>query len=282
MQFVSQMLSGRRTRLKFDDFSSDWVPIDNGIGQGDPLSMILYLFYNADLLEVATGKGQAAVAYVDDANLYVEGDTYKEAYRSIREMLLKEGGAKEWTQTHQSQFEKSKFAMVGFSCHRVQDPALPGKTIHEPRPSFTYEDVAILPSTEHKLLGVSLDEELRWNVQGEKAIAKAVKWTLLACRLTKPSTGVRATYMRQLYCTVAIPKFTYAVDVWYTPVQKKEGRKKAKGSVGLVHKLTSVQWLATSAITSAMHTTASDILEAHANVLPIELLLLGICHRAFS
>ena len=149
MQFVSRMLSGRCTRLKFDDFLSDWVPIDNGIGQGDPLSMILYLFYNADLLEVATGKGQAAVAYVDDANLYAEGDTYKEAYRSIREMLLKEGGAKEWTQTHQSWFKKSKFAMVGFSCCRVQDPAWPGKTIHEPRPSFTYEDVAILPSTEH-------------------------------------------------------------------------------------------------------------------------------------
>ena len=69
--------------------------------------------------------------------------------------------------------------------------------------------------------------------------------------------------------------------MWYTPVQK-EGRKKAKGSVGLVCKLTSVQRLATIAITSAMRTTASDILEAHANVLPIELLLLGICHRAFS
>ena len=88
--------------------------------------------------------------------------------------------------------------------------------------------------------------------------------------------------MRLLYCTVAIPKFTYAADVWYTPVQKKEGRKKAKGSVGLVCKLTSVQQLATIAITGAMCITASDTLKAHANVLPIELLLLGICHRAFS
>jgi hypothetical protein len=57
MLFVEWMLSGRRTRLKFDDFLSDWVPIDNGIGQGDPLSMILYLYYNADLIEVASGKG---------------------------------------------------------------------------------------------------------------------------------------------------------------------------------------------------------------------------------
>ena len=47
--FVSNVLTGCKTRLKFDDFMSDWVKLDNGIGQGDPLSMILYLFYNADI-----------------------------------------------------------------------------------------------------------------------------------------------------------------------------------------------------------------------------------------
>jgi Reverse transcriptase (RNA-dependent DNA polymerase) len=92
--FVARMLADRKTRLKFDDFISDWVNIDNGIGQGDPLSMILYLFYNADILNIATGKGQAAVAFVDDANLYTEGDTYEQAYDSLREMLLKPGGVK--------------------------------------------------------------------------------------------------------------------------------------------------------------------------------------------
>jgi hypothetical protein len=112
--FVERLLDGRHTRLKFDDFLSEWVPIDNGIGQGDPLSMILYLFYNADLLDIASGKGQVAVAYVDDANLYSEGSTYEEAYDSLRVMQLKEGGVKEWSQAHQSRFEKSKLAVVGF------------------------------------------------------------------------------------------------------------------------------------------------------------------------
>ena len=97
--------------------------------------------------------------------------------------------------------------MVGFSRCRVQDPAQPGKTICKPRPSFTYEDVAILPSTEYKFLGVSLDEELRWNVQGEKAIVKVVKWTLLAHRLTKPSAGVHAVVITAKHLNLT-PKTT--------------------------------------------------------------------------
>ena len=56
---------------------------------------------------MATAKGQLEVAFVDDASLYVEGDTYDEAYASLKEMLLKPGGAKEWTETHHSRFEKS-------------------------------------------------------------------------------------------------------------------------------------------------------------------------------
>ena len=83
------MMTDQQTRLKFDGYLSDWIPINNGIGQGDPLSMIMYLFYNVDLIEVATAKGQLAVAFMDDASLYMEGDTYDKAYASLKEMLLK-------------------------------------------------------------------------------------------------------------------------------------------------------------------------------------------------
>jgi hypothetical protein len=46
------MIRNRTTRLKFDDYTSNPFLIPTGIGQGDPLSMLLYLFYNADLLDI--------------------------------------------------------------------------------------------------------------------------------------------------------------------------------------------------------------------------------------
>jgi hypothetical protein len=85
--------------------------------------------------------------------------------------------------------------------------------------------------------------------------------------------------MRKLYCTVAIPKFTYvAADVWFTIIPRQEGKKKTTGWVGAACKLTSVQRIATIAIMGAIRMTGTDILEAHANVMPIELLILNISY----
>jgi hypothetical protein len=56
INFTAGMLEGRITTLKFDDYTSAPIPIDNGIGQGDPMSMALYQFYNADLLDIPDAK----------------------------------------------------------------------------------------------------------------------------------------------------------------------------------------------------------------------------------
>jgi hypothetical protein len=43
VDFVRGMLSDRSTALKFNGYTLDPIKIDNGIGQGDPLSMVMYL-----------------------------------------------------------------------------------------------------------------------------------------------------------------------------------------------------------------------------------------------
>ena len=86
--------------------------------------------------------------------------------------------------------------------------------------------------------------------------------------------------MRQLYQAVAVPSFTYAADVWFTPICKGADSGKSSGSVGVARKLSSVQRMAMTAIMGALCTSASDVMEAHANLLPIELMLHRVCHRA--
>ena len=78
VQFVNNMLKGRVTRLKFDDHESGNISIDNGIGQGDPLSMVLYQYYNADLLDVPTTPAEHAAAYVDDTILVATAKTFED------------------------------------------------------------------------------------------------------------------------------------------------------------------------------------------------------------
>jgi len=114
----------------------------------------------------------------------------------------------------------------------------------------------------------------------KRGIANATKWILQFRRLTKPSTGVKAKLMRQLYISVAIPKMTYALDVWYTPPVKPVGAKRNSGSVAALRGMQKAHRVATLAITGALRTTPNDILDTHAGLLPIELTLLKITHRA--
>ncbi|KIJ15169.1 hypothetical protein PAXINDRAFT_25912, partial [Paxillus involutus ATCC 200175] len=74
------VLTGRQTRLSFDGYLFPPIPITNGIGQGDPLSMILYIIYNSDLVEVAepTGKRETSLAFVDDMLYIAVGHDFHE------------------------------------------------------------------------------------------------------------------------------------------------------------------------------------------------------------
>ena len=72
----------------------------------------------------------------------------------------------------------------------------------------------------------------------------------------------------------------YAADVWYMPVYLHAGRERCCGSVGITGRLASVQHLASTAITGTLHSMVTDILDLHANLLPVELMLHKVCQRA--
>ncbi|TFY62485.1 hypothetical protein EVJ58_g3830 [Rhodofomes roseus] len=65
----------------------------------------------------------------------------------------------------------------------------------------------------------------------------------------------------------------YAAEVWLTPTYDVPGKSRRHGSVGAVQRLSRVQRQAALLITGAMRTTATDTLDAHANLLPFDLLV---------
>ena len=93
----------------------------------------------------------------------------------------------------------------------------------------------ISPQATHKFLGMIMDQDFHWKPQADYGTAKAAKWILAYQQLTKVGSGASLAAMRQLYCAVAIPKMTYAIDVWYTPVHTREGNKRRSGLVGFTN-----------------------------------------------
>ena len=100
IQFTTNLLQDCLTKLKFNDFTSEDIPLSNGIGQGDPLSMILYQYYNTDLLDISTGSNESAIAYVDDTILIATGDNFTKTHETLTDMMTRKGGAIEWSDDH--------------------------------------------------------------------------------------------------------------------------------------------------------------------------------------
>ena len=98
--FINNMLKDRKTHLKFDDHESKNIDIDNGIGQGDPLSMVLYQYYNADLLDVPNSLSELAAAYVDDTILIATAKTFEDTHKILVDMMMRENGAIQWCHDH--------------------------------------------------------------------------------------------------------------------------------------------------------------------------------------
>lgn len=66
MEWVASFLTNRQTIVKTNKHTTSKLSIDLGLPQGSPLSSILYLFYNADLLENSAAKRVEAQGFIDD------------------------------------------------------------------------------------------------------------------------------------------------------------------------------------------------------------------------
>jgi hypothetical protein len=199
IKFIRQMLTNRCTKIKFDDFISESIDIINGIGQGDPLSMLLYIIYNADLLEIIDNDElEDAIGYVDDIALVAIGSDFVETTARLRNLMEKHEGGLEWSKSHNSRFEMSKSAVLHATRRTIADPEDNSLRTAPPRPPLIVNEQTIAEVQSYKYLGIQIDRQLRWKEQEQRAVANATKWLLQYRRLTRPSSGTSAKLMRLL------------------------------------------------------------------------------------
>jgi hypothetical protein len=217
VHFTKQVLTNWQTQLRFDSYTSDWFPVTNGIGQGDPLSMILYIIYSSDLADIAkphTGceaLKELTLAFVDDTAFVAVVKTFQDTHTILADMLERPGGGYNWSRAHNSKFETNKFALMDFSMNR-----------RKPHPDMHIQGSIIQPSPLHRFLGVILDQELCWKAQIDNATARGLAYVLQLHCLSTSAKGIPLRLMRQLYQAVAIPKMLYAADLWFSPMYRCE------------------------------------------------------------
>ncbi|KZV95075.1 hypothetical protein EXIGLDRAFT_611043 [Exidia glandulosa HHB12029] len=235
--------------------------------------MILYLFYNADLLDLGDNRSTLALGFVDDIAYIAAGKDFNETHRLLRDIMEREEGACDWARDHNSPWELSKTKVLDFCTKQKR------KALRQPRADLLIADQRVENVETFKFLGVILDSALTFRPHAETAVKKGMRYVSAISRLARTTKGVSGEIARRLYVAVAVPRMTYAGDVWFTPVRELPNGR-LSGSVGFTRRLAQVQRVAATRITGAMRTSPGDLLDIHSDLWPIRLLLDKICYRS--
>ena len=115
--------------------------------QGDPLLMVLYLYYNADMIDIARGRLEMCLGYLDNMALVAAVSSFAGTHHRLKSMMACRNGGNDWSVTHNSKFEASKSVLIDFSHAKTID-----------WPHMTLRGTAIALQASHKFLGVMLDQ----------------------------------------------------------------------------------------------------------------------------
>jgi hypothetical protein len=170
-----------------------------GLPQVSPLSPILFLFLNANLVDVLITKRKEAIASVHDYTRWMVGSSAEASTATLQRKVISR--ALQWAARSGAAFEPENTSFIYFTSKQRlrQLPAVP-----------LYVDGATVgPAPEVKILGVILDQQLRFESHIGKAASKGMKVTLALRRLR----WITPPIARQLFISTVASKTDEAASV---------------------------------------------------------------------
>ena len=206
--------------------------------QGSPLSPILFLFFNADLVQRRIDSYGGAIAFVDDFTAWVTGPTAQSNREGI-EAIIRE--CLDWERRSGATFNVQKTAIIHFTRKTYKTDAQP----------FIIKGQTVEPQGHVKILGVVMDAKLKY----KEHIWRASSRGLEAAMELRHLGGLSTSTARQLFTSTVVPVVDYASNLWMHRYKDK-----------LVGPINRVQKMAAQAIVGTFLTVATSVAEAEAHI----------------
>ncbi|KAJ5101079.1 hypothetical protein N7456_007131 [Penicillium angulare] len=239
LRWVEAFCSDRTATIQINGQLSETRRLPQaGLPQGSPLSPILFLFFNADLVQRQIDSQGGAVAFVDDFTAWVTGPTSQSNRQGI-EAIINE--ALDWERRSGATFEAEKTAIIHFA----------PKTRKLDHELFTIKGQTVVPKDHVKILGVLMDTRLKYKEHIARAASKGLEAAMELRRLR----GLSPATARQLFTSTVAPVVDYASNVWMHACKDK--------AMGPINR---VQRVGAQAIVGTFLTVATSVAEAEAHI----------------
>ena len=211
--WVHYFMNKRKTRLIIDGKVTQPRRVDSGIPQGSPISPLLFLIYTGSLYRKIKETGAHVVGFIDDITIYKGGRDIDKNTATLSRVLQI---CHEWAQECHTEFDYGD--KLGF-LHIYKSKSGRPKKKKKRAPKRLTLPIAGLGKRQAqkslKLLGVTIDCELKFQEHAKNVISKAKKVMGIIGKLGGVYKGISCQTMKQLYISCVRPIFEYASPVWY-------------------------------------------------------------------
>ena len=207
VESIASFMQGRRTRIAYTGYQSDWIHTRAGIPQGSPLSPILFLFFISDLLErfQDAREGTLGIGFVDDTNLVTWGPSARE---NCQKLTIAHEQCLAWAAENGARFAPDKYQLIHFTRRRRHDSEDLASTVRVGDHKVEIQNQAI------RVLGVWLDPSLTWREHVARATRKGTVASEALARLATSTWGPSARHTRLLYTAIVRPTLLYGAQEW--------------------------------------------------------------------
>ena len=193
--WISDFLTNRRQAVRHQGSLSDFLPITCGVPQGTKLGPLLFLILINDALIDTPHR----MKYVDDCTITNSFDVESPDHSPTQASL---DTLQHWTTNNHTQVNPTKTVTMTFNFSKPPPPP----------PALSLLDQPLTTVTSFKLLGVTIDSGLTFEIHVTNII-KSATFRLYMLRRLK-SFGLPGNELVNLYKTFNLPNLTYASPAW--------------------------------------------------------------------
>ncbi|XP_063392666.1 uncharacterized protein LOC134678145 [Cydia fagiglandana] len=204
-QLVNSYLTERVVILNYADATVTKVQ-SRGCVQGSVLGPIFWNTIIDSLLDQKLPQGNYIQAYADDVLLICTGDNVEQLQHNTNRILQQ---VHHWGVSNKLKFGPQKTKMI------TPTPKAKAARIY-------MNGVTIKPDSDFKLLGVIIDENLKFIKHSEYIVKKAQTIYKKLCIYIRPTWGIHAGNVNTIYRQVIEPIITYAAEIWHTATSYKK------------------------------------------------------------
>jgi hypothetical protein len=223
LTWVKSFLSERYIILKLIDHIIDRIRIVIDVSQKFSMSSILYVFYNANLIDWCINSQIDIIDadFIDDIDILIMNDSAKENVISLKAIHAR--SCMIWAHQHDSLFVSIKYELIHFRRLFVSSDS---KMI------LRIFDHQIVLSSKCKYLEMMMNSQLIWKHHLKHLKEKSISKLNILTILVEFIWDVSIEDFRRIYLIIVLSQFIYCVSIWY--VLNEEHDFKQKKNVALI------------------------------------------------